>query len=156
MGIISIKPPCMGTFKISSGNAISPIPLNGFISQVLDSFQSLAEKNKSKIVNDVSPDLLVQTDVNLLNKVISGLFSEIVPQCENCCIRLSAKCFHNVVLLRITNTSGSQAIHHIEKLEEISQLAEKLGGCITYNNQHFNETSFVLSFFNSRSRSREC
>jgi hypothetical protein len=147
MDIIKIKRFCMGTFRVSSGKATSCVPLNGFISELLASFQSLAEKQRNKIVNDISPDLFVRTNTSLLSRAISGLISEIVPQCENSCIRLSAKSFHNVVLLRITNISGSQSIHAIENIEEISRLAESLGGCVTYNNQHLNETSFVLSFF---------
>lgn len=136
----------MEAFKIDPGISKDSVALKELINRILDSFMPLALKQKNEFQNDV-PNLHVHTDSYLLGRVITGLFGTIMRQCENSCIRLSAKSFHNVVLVHITSINGFQGVHAMEEMDEIESLAEKLGGCILYNNQHLKESTFTLSFF---------
>ncbi len=146
--LITSQDPFMETFKINQEKSKDSITLNQFLSRIITAFQAIASRQKSNFVNDVPPNVSVQTDANILSEVLSELFTAILRRCEDCNIRLTSKSFHNVILIHITILSGFQGIHEVENMNEINHLAERLGGCILYNNQHLNESTFTLSLFN--------
>lgn len=123
------------------------IHLQKFVSRVQTEFQFTAVKQNSLIVNNVPHELHVNTDPALLACIIKGLFSTMIGVCQNCCIQVSAKCFNNVVLLRITNNNVNAFQNNFD-IKEVQSVAEALGGCITLNNQIKKGTAVIFSFIN--------
>jgi len=132
--------------KVAAANGNS-IHLQKFVGRVQTEFQLTAVKQNSLIVNNVPVDLKVNTDPALLACIIKGLFSTMIGVCQNCCIQVSAKCFNNVVLLRITNNNVN-AFQNDFDIKEVQSVAESLGGCITLNPQVKKGIAVIFSFIN--------
>lgn len=120
------------------------IPLQQFVSRLLTGFQPLATRKNSLIVNDVMEELKVNTDPSLLANVISRLLTTVIGKCQDSCIRLSAKSFHNVVLFRINHSIIKE--FGMRELKEVEAYAASLGGCITLNTQARKGNAIILSF----------
>jgi hypothetical protein len=123
------------------------IHLQKFVSRLQSEFQLTAVKQNSLIVNAVPGEMQVNTDPALLACIIKGLFNTMIGVCQNCCIQVSAKCFNNVVLLRITNNNENTFQNNFD-IKEAQAVAESLGGCITLNNQIKKGTAVIFSFIN--------
>ena len=132
--------------KVAAGNGRT-IELQKFVSRLQTEFQLTAIKQNSLIVNDVPVEMQVNTDPALLACIIKGLFNTMIGVCQNCCIQVSAKCFNNVVLLRITNNNENTFQNNFD-IKEAQAVAESLGGCITLNNQIKKGTAIIFSFIN--------
>ena len=132
--------------KVAEGNG-KTIHLQKFVSRLQSEFQLTAVKQNSLIVNAVPGEMQVNTDPALLACIIKGLFSTMIGVCQNCCIQVSAKCFNNVVLLRITNNNENTFQNNFD-IKEAQAFAESLGGCITLNNQIKKGTAVIFSFIN--------
>ena len=132
--------------KVAEENG-KTIHLQKFVSRVQTEFQLSAVKQNSLIVNNVPVELQVNTDPALLACIIKGLFNTMIGVCQNCCIQVSAKCFNNVVLLRVTNNNLNTFQNNFD-LKEVQSVAESLGGCITLNNQIKKGTAVIFSFIN--------
>jgi len=120
------------------------IVLQKFVNRLLAIFQPLAVKQNSFIVNNISDDLIVNTDPVLLATVLESLFHH-AGQNQNSCMYLTAKTYNNVVLLRIT---GIKAFDDIKEIKDVQAFAETLGGCITLNTQTKNGNAIIFSFIN--------
>ncbi len=120
------------------------IPLQQFISTLLDGFQPSATLNNSFVINDVSNEMFVKTDPILLATVMNRILSTVIARCSNSCIRLTAKCFHNVVLFRINHSFINDL--GINDLKDAEAFAATLGGCISLNSQARKGNAIILSF----------
>ena len=132
--------------KVAAENG-KTIHLQKFVSRLQSEFQVTAVKQNSLIVNAVPGEMQVNTDPALLACIIKGLFNTMIGVCQNCCIQVSAKCFNNVVLLRITNNNENTFQNNLD-IKEAQAVAESLGGCITLNNQIKKGTAVIFSFIN--------
>lgn len=130
--------------NVAAGNE-KTIHLQQFVSRLQTQFQLTAVKQNSLIVNDVPVRLQVNTDPALLACIITGLFNKMIGVYQNCCIQVSAKCFNNVVLLRITNNNENTFQNNFD-LKEVQSVAESLGGCITLNTQFKKGATVIFSF----------
>ena len=130
--------------NVTAGNGKN-IHLQKFVGRLQSEFQLKAVKQKSLIVNNVPGELQVNTDPALLACIIKGLFNTMIGVCQNCCIQVSAKCFNNVVLLRITNNNVNTFQNNFD-IKEVQSVAESLGGCITLNNQIKKGAAVIFSF----------
>lgn len=129
------------------GNLCEQIPLKPFISKMLDKFQPIIVRKNSFFINDVRDDFEINTNIHLLKSVLSGMFETIIDKCQDASVRITAKNYNDVVLFRISNLSGFKGFDLIQELEHVNNLAQKIGGCITYNDQRIRESTFVLSFY---------
>lgn len=118
------------------------IVLQKFVKRLLEVFQPILIKQKSFIVNNVPDDLIVSTDPAMLATVIKNLFYQL-GQNQNSCMFISAKCYNNVVLFRIT---GVNSFHDIAEIKDVQSFAEALGGCITLNTQTKKGSAIIFSF----------
>lgn len=122
------------------------VPLKDLLDGLIEKFGQLARERNNYFLNYIPEDFFVNSDSGLLNDIFGQLLSTIVESCRDCRIRLSAKSFHSIVLVHVTVINGT---HHgvvIANLPDMERMAETLGGCLSYNDQHLNESTFTLSF----------
>ena len=122
------------------------IALHKMISHLLCHFQKKAVLQQSFLVNDVSQDFYVSTDKNTLAKAISHLFNSLIPKTRNSCIRVSAKRYSNIILLRISNTNGAIGMINNNCWHEIKIMADWLGGCILMDEVRQKPSNITFSF----------
>ena len=137
----------METFAIKNESR-EMISLKNHLNKIILNYHSMARENGNRLLNEIHPEFTINTDTNVLSMVFSKLFSSLLKQCFNCDIRLTAKGYHSLVVIHITMINGFQGVHEVEEINVINLLAEKLGGCLLYNNQHLKESTFSLSILN--------
>ena len=123
--------------------------LHRLVNDVLNSFLPLAVSRKSFIVNDVTHNMKVYADKDILALVFGDLIKTTLTYAENDCIRVSANYFSDTVFLNVKETSQRTSAAMAESVEWIQHLAEKLGGCITVNSNGGEGASVSLSFYNA-------
>src|SRR5258706_16054001 len=127
---------------------VKTICLNRLVARLLVSFQPVAVLQKSFIVNDIPAGFQVNADKGDLLSVISYLLSSVIRKSPNSCIRVSAKRYNNIVLLRLKETNTN--INHTRTFEynwqQVNHFAEKLGGCIVVNELLKTSPTVTFSF----------
>ncbi len=124
------------------------IALHMMISRVSTSFLQAATRKNSFIVNDVPADLKVNADENMVATVFGSLLNTIIACGGHSCIRISASLYGEVALVNVKENNRLNGAEFMENLRQVQQLAEKIGGSITINNNDAHDTSIVFSFLN--------
>ena len=118
---------------------------------IVSSLEQAAIRNKCFIVNDVPEDILIDADEHLLASVLGGLVDEVFRHTENGCIRITAKLYHNLVLVHIKNDGSLNYDSVSQKLTRIQKQAERLGGFVGFTSYRNKLTTIAFSFINSYS-----
>lgn len=137
----------MYQFEKSLEDIPEDISLNKLVSQLIDVYQPVAVKHSNFIMNDVKPGFTVNTDKRLLAILSSELFRGALESSWNCCIRVAAKMYHDVVLLSLRSNQPS-AVFRKTNANETKILAEKLGGYISMDPTTKQGNSITLIFIN--------
>jgi hypothetical protein len=122
--------------------------LRQLIDDLLDSIASAAILNDSFFVNDIPDDLDIDTDPQLVASVLGRMLSTVAKHSKSSCIRVSAKIYHDVVLVHIKDCNSSYNYDIYHNLQELKPLAEKIGGIIDVNSYRLKVTTVVFSFPN--------
>lgn len=125
------------------------LPLHSIVSRISASSLPSATRKHSFIVNDVPADLQVNTDENMLATIFGSLLHTVISHTENCCIRISAKTFGKVILLHLKETHRLSTPAFTGSLRQVQQLAEKIGGTVSVNNNRGEATTILFSFVNN-------
>lgn len=123
--------------------------LHQLVNDVLNSFLPLAVSRRSFIVNDVTRNMKIYADKDILALVFGDLIKITLSYSENDCIRVSANYFSDTVFLNVKENSHRTYAAMAESVERIQYLAEKLGGCVTVNSDGGEGASVSLSFYNA-------
>ncbi|MES1218042.1 MAG: hypothetical protein ABUT20_21220 [Bacteroidota bacterium] len=126
--------------------AAQPISLRQLVTEQASQFQSLALQHRSILVNDVAADLLVSTDKNILASVIASLLRCTVNDSRSSDIRITAKRYNNIILLRVRDSNTAFSTAPYQDWKEINRLAGKLGGCIIEDDIRKKHATVTLSF----------
>ena len=116
--------------------------------RLLASYQPVAVKQRSFFINDVPPGLTVEADMNTLTTLLGSLFYMIGRLCRDTCIKISAKSYHDVILMHIKDTSTFNSYAILSELQHLQLLAEKIGGYVELTSQRKKETTIAFSFIN--------
>jgi len=124
------------------------ISLHSLMGSLLPGLQQTAVRHKSFFVNDIPEDILIRADKNIVSSVVANLLRIVSRNADNSCIRVSAKAYHNVVLMQVrdSNTSNNYAIS--ASLLQVEPMVGKIGGYIDINNQRQKSTTIAFSFSN--------
>jgi hypothetical protein len=120
--------------------------LNQLIESLLQTHRSVAIQNKSLVVNNIPKDLLINTERDMLTSLISSILATVVHYTKGSCISISAKVYHDIILLNIKDNSliNNEAV--ISSLNRLQPVAEQLGGNISINIAPGQTASVILSF----------
>ena len=124
------------------------ITLSELADNLCAGFLPLARANKSVIVNDITGDLFIDTDVELVASIFAGLLAAVVKNAKESYIRLSTKVYGNVILLHIKDHNNFNYCSIENKVQQLVPLAEKIGGSVSVTSQRNNVATFAFSFPN--------
>jgi hypothetical protein len=137
-------------FMQNSDNTMqTQIGLYWIVNRISVSSIPSATRKHSFIINDIPKELEVVTDEQMLATVFGSLLNTVISHSENCCIRIAAKLYGNVVLLHLIESYRFNSSAFYGNLRQMQQLAEKIGGTISINSDRSRTTSIVFSFLNN-------
>ena len=124
------------------------ISLHHLMGTLLPGLQKTAVCRNSFFVNDIPPNIVISADKNIVSSVVANLLRIVSRNADNSCIRVSAKAYHNVVLIQVTdnNTCNNYALN--ASLSQVQPLISKIGGFIDVNSQRQKSTTIGFSFSN--------
>ncbi len=122
--------------------------LQHVVRRLLTTYQPLAVKQNSLFVNDVPPALTVLTDRYTVSTLLGNLFSMLARCCRNTCIKISAKAYHDIILIHIKDSSTYNSYTVSSELQHMQLLSGKIGGYLELTSQRKKETTISFSFIN--------
>jgi hypothetical protein len=122
--------------------------LRDIATNVISSVLPAASRNDSYFVNDIPDDLDVDTDSELVASILGGMLSAVAKHAKNSCIRLSAKIYHNVILVHVKDCNSSHNYDIYSGLQGLMPLAEKIGGFVGVSSHRQKVTTVAFSFPN--------
>lgn len=140
---------CMQTEKTFVDTEVE---LHLLINQLTLSTMASAIRRRNYLLNEVPPDLSVNTDSQKLASILSTLLYSVMGQAQDTCIRISAKEFSNITLVHIKDNkrhTGNGLSSHLVKAQE---MAESIGGTVFVNTYRDGSTTIALSILNNVSR----
>jgi K+-sensing histidine kinase KdpD len=105
--------------------------LKQLVGHIAESILPTAVSRHSFFVNDISPELHVAADRDLLASVLSNLLQTAVAQTESDCIRISAYEQHEQVFLQVNENGRCYTADIFKKMEQLMPMAAILGGSVT-------------------------
>ncbi|MES1223819.1 MAG: hypothetical protein ABUT20_50455 [Bacteroidota bacterium] len=122
--------------------------LQHIVQSILSNYQGMADAQNSFFVNQVPPTLCLTADKSVVSSLLSNLFSVIANYCKNTRIRISAKAYHDIIVMHIKDTSISDNHIMLSELQGIQTGADKIGGFLEVTSQRKKETTIAFSFIN--------
>ena len=134
--------------KESQSSLPGQIPLKQIINFLLLSYQPVAVKQNSFFVNEITPEVIVETDKEVLITLLGSLFYIMARCSRNTCIRISAKVYDHAMLLYVKDSNSANNYSVLSNLQHLQLLAEKLGGIFHLSGQDNKTTSIAFSLPN--------
>jgi hypothetical protein len=132
-----------------SGQANDNKPsLQQITQRLLGIYQPVAIKQKSILINNVPPGLTIEADKIILFKSLGSILHTTSRLSNNTRIKISAKAYHDVVLMHIKDSSTCNSYAVLSEMPHLQLLAGKIGGFIEVTSQRKKETTIAFSFIN--------
>jgi glucose-6-phosphate-specific signal transduction histidine kinase len=122
--------------------------LHQLIGHLADRFLPIAVRRHSFFVNNIPPELQIDHNDDVLTTVLSGMLSEVVSHTNDSCIRFSARRYGYVIVLEMQQCGNGFRYSESIVLQQVQQLAEKIGGCLHINQEEPAKSIIALSFPN--------
>ena len=122
--------------------------LHEVVDQLVKTFTAKAGSNKSFFVNEIPGHLQLGRDPQVIASVLGRLLSTVVSYAKDSCIRLSAKVYGNVILVRVKSSCGLNINESQSQLQLLLPLAERMRGAIGFASHRNNITTICLGFSN--------
>jgi hypothetical protein len=129
-------------------NNHSCIALYKLVNQVIMSLSLKAIHQTSFMTNNVQEELLVSTDKNILNAIVTSLLRTVLLHDQGNNIQVSAKLIGNITLMHIKTNDTGQMQAFTQSIEKIQPMARSIGGCITITNGKFHGINLAFTFIN--------
>lgn len=125
------------------------INLKQMVTQLIKGITPLAVSKKSYIINDINPELNVNTDENMMAYVIGSMLNTSINVTENDCLHVTANVYSNLIIIHIKDNFSSFNNSIAYDLELLQPVANKLGGVVCYDENTIKGTSIAFSFTNA-------
>ena len=110
------------------------VSLHKLVSELVQSLLPVAVRRYSLVLNEVSRDLYVRADENMLAYVLWNLINGAVQSTDNGCIHIEATTADDRLMVRIKDV-GTYFRQIISKdYRQVQHVAQKLGGSICIEN----------------------
>lgn len=124
--------------------------LKQLVKKLVANYQPVAVSQNSFFINEVPEHLLLYADKQVLATLLGSLFY-ITARCgKNTCIKISAKRYHDVLLLHVIDTSTHNSYSILSELQHLQILAEKIGGFLDITSRRNKQTTISFSFMNRK------
>ena len=120
----------MNTYKNPFCETAQSFSLKQLIKQLLVSYQPVAVKKHSFFVNDISDELSVHTDKDILCTLLGSLLYVTARLSRNNCIHISAAKSRGEVILYVKDATAIHNYAVLSGLQHLQLLADKLGGMV--------------------------
>lgn len=124
------------------------MPLQKMVSRLVAGIIPTATRNRSFLINDIPPGLQIIAPTAMVATVLTNLFTVVASNTRDSCIRITAKVYHNVILVQVRNRNSPNSYTLAHSLQPAQPIAEKIGGYLGVTTQLHNETTIVFSFPN--------
>ncbi len=124
------------------------VALHLVINELSEAILPVALHRSNTLVNEVSPSLLVRTNLDKLTAVLSNLLETVISNSQDSLIRFSAKIYDDVLLLHIKKNCRQFNDEFVNCLGPVQRLAEELYGSVCITSHRNDVTTVALSFIN--------
>jgi hypothetical protein len=122
--------------------------LHEVVDRLVKTLQTKTTGNQSFFVNEIPGHLQLGRDPKVVASLLGGLLSTVISYAKDSCIRLSAKLYGNIILVRV-KSSGDLSINGIDGyLQTLLPLAERRRGATGFTSQRNNITTICFGFSN--------
>ena len=122
--------------------------LHHLVDNITESFAPVTSRNNCLVINDVSEDIPVNNDRELVTSLLSNLMNLVFMHTENSRIRITAKLYRDVVLLHVKDDGCLNYDSVSQKLACMRAMAEQLGGFVGFTSYRNKLTTIAFSFMN--------
>lgn len=129
---------------------VLPVPksLHQLVRLIATNALPSASRNNSFIVNEVPEGYQIIADENILATVLSRIMYSLVNHSVQCCIRISAKEYDDIIFVYMKNTRGFDHEVIDLDLQQVQSYAKKMNGNIGLSKDDDKITGIVFSFPN--------
>jgi hypothetical protein len=135
-------------FAVDSNTSSQPITLRTLVGQLVSSLKPSADELNSDIINDISTEVYLNTDQNLVASVIAGLLFNTMSHSWNNCIRVYEKVYGSMTLVYIRNNIRGNDKLNLENFCNVLPMVSKLGGSVSIVDNMLNGTTVSFTFLN--------
>ncbi len=119
--------------------------LHSITDSLVSSIEPAAASRGNHFINDITDDICVDANRELLANVIAGLICAVNSQVKDSKIRLTAKQYTDVILIHLKDYNKNEFIIIDRKIQA---LAEKMGGFVGVCSRRNNLTTIAFCFPN--------
>ena len=134
-------------FAASAMLPCAQISLHELVSGLVQSLLPLTIRRHNLVLNEISRDLYVRADENMLAYVLWSLINGAIQSNQNECIHIEAQTMGDRLMIRIKDVGT--CFHHTISREyrQVQHVAEKLGGsiCIENGKEYGTDAAFCIS-----------
>ena len=118
-------------FAAPTAPPCAKVSLHGLVSELVQSLLPLTTRRRNLVLNEISRDLHVGADENMLAYVLWNLINGAVQSTQNECIHIEATGGEDRLMIVIRNVGAG--FHHAISREyrQVQHVAEKLDGSIS-------------------------
>ncbi|MCW3117434.1 MAG: hypothetical protein JWM28_1516 [Chitinophagaceae bacterium] len=138
----------MSSFETARPTASEECTLKQLTDQLIIACQPAAQKQNSYFINNVPAGLKIGIDKEGLATLLGSMFYIMASCSRDTCIKISAENYHDMVMLRVKDSSTFNSYAVGSKRQHLQQLAEKIGGSLTITSEQPKETTITFSFNN--------
>jgi len=132
---------------ISSQPTLKDLSLCDVVNDVIRESAPLAVYNRNYIVNNISPDLCIETNDTIVSAVLHKLFQTVIRNTQNSVMLISAKAYGMTVLVQV-KSKGSISPGLPEEIGYACLKAQKTGGIIEMIQCEREQASVAYCFLN--------
>lgn len=134
--------------KIKKEPIAPELSLQHIVQSLVTSYQNVAVSQNSFFVNEVPPTLAIAADKGTVTNLLENIFSLVANYCRDTCIKISAKAYHDVIVMHIKDTSALTNYVPVSELQTLQTGVDKVGGFLEITSQRKKETTIAFSFVN--------
>lgn len=124
------------------------VALKKLIDKLMTNLIPLAVGRKSLILNDVSSQLTIYTDENMLSFVLWNMITVSVNSTTDSCIHIEAVQSGDLGLIYVKDNADCHDIAIASNLIAMQQVAKKLGGYVSITGNQHKGTTMAFAFSN--------
>lgn len=136
----------MTTYTCSTGGVNSAISLNRLIMNIVEDTFPVAVLHHTRVVNEVSKNLLLGAGADQLTDVLEELLLAVIQQSREGDIHITAERFKDTVLVYIQERNNYNGYALSFSVGSVSQDAARLGGHISIDGATRKQATISFSF----------
>jgi signal transduction histidine kinase len=121
--------------------------LHGIVDDLINEAAPLAIHNRNLIINNISPDLLLETSGSVISSVLDKLFTTVIRHTQNSVILISAKVYGMTILVQV-KSKGNVNPGFPEDINRACMKAQHTGGIVEMLQYENTQASVAYCFLN--------